>query len=259
MTEERAGVTQERWQQWTEWPLTATALVFLAAYAVEVLFNLPESRAPELDTIIVGTWVVFVLDYLVNLYLAPQRWRWFSRNIHLLLIVALPILRPLRLLRLVTLLALLQRHAGSALRGRVVAFVGCSAALLVFVGALAALDAEQNDPVANIRTFGDALWWACVTITTVGYGDLYPVTFIGRLVAIGLMISGITVLGVVTATVATWLVQRVADEAAAAEVPAEIQLHHVMAELRALRAEVAELRRAAPAQPPREDDDGDTS
>ncbi|MDQ6753748.1 MAG: potassium channel family protein [Actinomycetota bacterium] len=251
---------QERWQRWTEWPLTATALVFVAAYAVEVLFNVPESRAPELDAIIIGTWVVFVLDYLVNLYLAPQRWRWFGRNLHLLLIVALPILRPLRLLRLVTLLALLQRRAGSALRGSVVAYVACSAALLVFVGALAALDAEQNDPAANIRSFGDALWWACVTITTVGYGDHYPVTMIGRMVAVGLMISGITVLGVVTATVATWLVQRVADEAAAAEIPAKIELHHVMAELQALRAEVAAMREADdPPEPRREDDDGGTS
>jgi voltage-gated potassium channel len=64
-----------------------------------------------------------------------------------------------------------------------------------FVGALAVLDADQSAPDANILTFGDAVWWA---ITTVGYGDTYPVTPIGRMVAAALMMSGLAVLGVVT-------------------------------------------------------------
>jgi voltage-gated potassium channel len=57
--------------------------------------------------------------------------------------------------------------------------------------------------------FGDSLWWAFVTLATVGYGDFYPVTFPGRLVAAGLMAAGIAVVGVVTATAASWLIERV--------------------------------------------------
>jgi voltage-gated potassium channel len=97
---------------------------------------------------------------------------------------------------LVTLLSVLHRTVGEALRGRVVPYVAASAALLVFVGALAVLDVEQSAPDAKILTFGDAIWWAVATITTVGYGDMYPVTPLGRMVAGALMMGGIAVLGV---------------------------------------------------------------
>jgi voltage-gated potassium channel len=115
--------------------------------------------------------------------LADNRKRWFFHNLHELLIVALPFFRPLRLLLLVTLLSILHRTVGETLPGRVVTHVAGSAVLLVFVGARAVLDVEQNAPDAKILTFGDAAWWAITTITTMGYGDRLPVTPIGRLVA----------------------------------------------------------------------------
>jgi len=165
-------------------------------------------------------------------------------------IVALPFFRPLRLLRLVTLLSVLHRTVGETLRGRVVTYVAGSAALLVFVGALAVLDVEQWAPDAKIRTFGDALWWATATITTVGYGDMYPVTTIGRLVAAALMMSGIAVLGVVTASIASWLVQRVEDTAEsvaeAVEEPVRIEVAELVKEIALLRREIAELRERRP-------------
>lgn len=81
----------------------------------------------------------------------------------------------------------------------------------MFCGALAVLDAERTSSNANITSFGDAVWWAVTTMTTVGYGDRYPTTSQGRLAAIALMIGGIAVLGTVNATLASWLVQHVAD------------------------------------------------
>jgi voltage-gated potassium channel len=71
------------------------------------------------------------------------------------------------------------------------------------------LDAERRNPEANISDFGDAMWWAVTTMTTVGYGDRYPTTGPGRLVAFGLMVAGIALLGTVTATLASWLVDQV--------------------------------------------------
>ena len=81
--------------------------------------------------------------------------------------------------------------------------------LLGFVAALGVFEAERDAPEASITTFGDALWWVLTTITTVGYGDLYPVTAEGRLVAGGLMVAGIAVLGTVTAAIATWFLEQV--------------------------------------------------
>ncbi|MGZ0712641.1 potassium channel family protein (plasmid) [Coraliomargarita sp. W4R53] len=81
-----------------------------------------------------------------------------------------------------------------------------------------------------------SLWWAFVTITTVGYGDYYPATTTGRLIAVGLMIGGIALIGVVTATLASWIVERVSDQNETAATPPATE-----APLEALSREVAEL------------------
>ena len=200
-----------RWQRITEWPLTVAALVFLGFYAWVVLAELQGPEDQFAQAVITATWALFAVDYFVRLYLADRRLHWFVRHLLDLAIVALPILRPLRLIRLLTLLAIFQRVAGRTLRGRVVVYTVASTLLLVFVSALAMLDAERSYPDASITTFGDAVWWACTTITTVGYGDRYPVSFTGRCVAVALMIGGIALLGTITATMASWLVEKVAE------------------------------------------------
>lgn len=200
---------QMTWRKHTEWPLLLAALVLLITYSIEVIGNLSGRRAQILDVVIWVTWALFIIDYAANLVLAERRMRWFVRNLHEVVILALPVLRPLRLLRLIILLRLMQRFTSHALRGRVVIYVIGSAVLLTYLGALAVLDAEQNVAGSNIRTFGDALWWALVTITTVGYGDHYPITLVGRLVAAGLMIGGIAVIGVIAAALTSWLVDQV--------------------------------------------------
>jgi voltage-gated potassium channel len=81
------------------------------------------------------------------------------------------------------------------------------------------LDHERGQPGANIETFGDALWWPMTTMTTVGYGDRYPVTTTGRFIGAAVMIAGIALLGTVTATIATLLIDRVREEAQTSTVP----------------------------------------
>lgn len=231
----------------------ATALIFLTAYAWQVIGRVEGPAALPFEIVLWITWGIFALDYFINLWLAEERGRWFLWNLHELLIVVLPFFRPLRLLRLVTLLSVLHRTVGETLRGRIATYVAGSAAMLILVGALAVLDVEQNAPDAKIVSFGDAAWWAITTITTVGYGDLYPVTPIGRLVAAALMMSGIAVLGIVTASIASWLVQRIEENAedvasaieektTAAEAPVRAEMAGLVAEIAALRKEIAELR-----------------
>ncbi|MFF2844318.1 potassium channel family protein [Paenarthrobacter sp. NPDC057981] len=247
-------MTQARYRDLVEWPLMATALIFLTAYAWQVIGRVDGESSTPLEVILWITWGIFAVDYFINLWLAEDRMRWFLWNLHELLIVVLPFFRPLRLLRLVTLLSVLQRTVGETLRGRVATYVAGAAAMLILVGALAVLDVEQGAPDAKILTFGDAAWWAVTTITTVGYGDLYPVTPIGRVVAAALMMSGIAVLGIVTASIASWLVQRIEENAegvaaatgekvAAAEEPVRAEVADLVKEIAALRLEIAELRK----------------
>ena len=88
-------------------------------------------------------------------------------------------------------------------------YVAGAAHFAVTLGALAVLDVERNAPDANITSAGDALWWACTTVTTVGYGDRFPVTTQGRFIAVALMLVGIAVVGSLTAVIATWLIENV--------------------------------------------------
>jgi voltage-gated potassium channel len=210
---------QERWRRLTEWPTLVAAFVFLAAYSVQVIGNLDPEEGLWAEAFLWAAWAVFVVDYAGQLWLAPHRGRWFVRNLHELAILALPALRPLRL---VTFLRVVHNKAGAALRGRLVVYVIAAAATLAYCGALTVQDVEQNMPGSNIRNFGQAIWWALETITTVGYGDHYPVTTIGRLVAAALMVSGIAVLGVITASIAAWLVESVSARTAA-ELEAEVE------------------------------------
>ena len=124
--------------------------------------------------------------------------------------VVLPVMRPLRLLRPFTLRQVMDRAPGTAIRTRVMAYVIASAVILVYTVALSVLSFEKGAQNANITTMGDSLWWAMVTITTIGYGDFYPVTVLGRWAAAALMIGGFVVLSMVTATVSSWLVESVA-------------------------------------------------
>lgn len=234
MTESGISTSQRRWRRLSEWPLTIAAVLFLVAYSWQVIGQLSGLGAVIAEAVVNVTWAVFVLDYVVNLVLARDRWRWFGRHLADLVVVALPILRPLRLLRLVTLLQVLQRSTGRLVRGRVVAYTVTASALLIFAAAVAVLDAERGGG-GTIQDFGDALWWAFVTVTTVGYGDFFPVTFTGRLIAVGLMIGGIALIGVVTATLASWIVERVSDSREAGEAASR-------SELASLRSELADIR-----------------
>jgi voltage-gated potassium channel len=224
------------WNRRVDWPLTGLALVFLAVYAWSVLDrSIPPAGHDALEAVFTGIWVVFGLDYLIRIALARRRVRFVLLHLPDLAILLLPMLRQLRILRLVTVLSVLNRQLRDDARGRVVLYVAGTVTLVGFVAALAVLDAERDAPNASITTFGDALWWTITTISTVGYGDRYPVTVQGRVVAGALMVAGIALLGVVTASIASWFVESVRANDRETE-RVEAQLAEVLVELKELRA-----------------------
>jgi voltage-gated potassium channel len=226
------------WERRTEWPLTVIALAFLGAYAWPILDpSIGHGARRVCNVVTVASFAAFVIDYLVRLALASRRWHFVTHHVFDLAVIALPLLRPLRALRLLAALRILSRSTAGGFRGRVVAYVGGGALLILFVAALAVLDAERGSKEANITDFGDSVWWAMTTMTTVGYGDRFPTTGEGRLIGAALMLGGIALLGVVTATIASWVIERV-QGVEEAEALTQAEIRELVSEVRALRDEM---------------------
>lgn len=200
----------QRWERRTEIPLLLLALAFLVAYAWPVIDPRLDPDARTLLSAASWTvWAVFAADFVIRMVLAEGRRGYARKHWYDVALIALPMLRPLRLLRLFALARILNRSAAGSLVGQVTTYVVGTAVMAMGLGAVAALDAEQGATDANITSIGDALWWAATTVFTVGYGDRYPVTTEGRLIAVVLMVVGIAMVGAVTASVAAWMVAQV--------------------------------------------------
>ncbi|MFJ8537804.1 potassium channel family protein [Streptomyces sp. NPDC093591] len=232
---------QVRWERRTQRPLFALALVFAVAYAVPIVD--PDANGEVVAACLAVEWVVwgaFALDYVVRLALAERRVEFVRGHWLDLFAVVLPLVQPLRLLRLVAMLLLVGQRARMASQVRLTTYVVGSVVGLLMFGSLAVLSVERDSPDGNIKTLGDAVWWSFTTMTTVGYGDHAPTTGVGRMLAVGLMLSGIALLGVVTANIAAWFIARFEmDDVEERRQTEAIRL--LTEEVRALRAEVAVL------------------
>ncbi|MBW5482381.1 potassium channel family protein [Streptomyces bambusae] len=236
---------QVRWERRTQTPLLALAVLFAVAYAVPIVA--PDASAAVHRACAYAEWAVwgaFALDYVIRLGLAADRRRFVRTHWLDLAAVVLPLVQPLRLLRLVATLLLVGRRARMAPQIRLTTYVAGAVVGLMMFGSLAVLSVERDAPDGNIKNLGDAVWWSFTTMTTVGYGDHSPTTGLGRVLAVGLMLSGIALLGVVTANIAAWFIARFERDDRAERIHLAA-LRDLQAEIRELRAEVARLSKAA--------------
>lgn len=237
----------ERWEKRTQTPLLILAVAFGVAYAVPIVA--PDADRWIHELCLAVEWVVwgaFALDYAVRLVLAPAKWQFVRGHPLDLLAVLLPLVQPLRLLRLVSTLLLVGRRARMAPQITLTTYVAGAVVGLMMFGSLAVLHVERNAPDGNIKTLGDAVWWSFTTMTTVGYGDHAPTTGLGRVLAVGLMLSGIALLGVVTANIAAWFISRFERDDAQERRQTEL-LEALTREVQELRAEVSRLSAPVPA------------
>ncbi|MFD4427828.1 potassium channel family protein [Nocardia sp. NPDC058497] len=245
----RPPTRRQRWERTTNLPMMVLAVLFLLLYAWRVLDT---DASPTLDTGLlwadISIWAVFAADFAIRLRLSSDRTRFVRKHPLDLLVVLVPPFRPLRLLRAALLLLLDTLNRATKPRTRLVTFVGTSSLLILLLSSLAFFDAEYGAPDSKIKTFGDALWWSAVSVTTVGYGDVYPVTSEGRLVSLVLMTLGIGLISFAIGTMTSWVVEQLKTVDDAAD-RAERTLAELVDEVRSLRTEVAELRERSQAPP----------
>jgi voltage-gated potassium channel len=217
----RSQGAYDRFSAATDLPLTLLAVLWLPVLVLPLVMHLPATVARTFNLIDLAVWAAYVAEYLIRLYLVPSR-TWFVLH-HLadLAVVVLPVLRPLRALRLMRLFSLARAgvvlvNALSRVRGilthRGLHYVLLAATGIVVVGSGVELAFEHHAHGANIHNYGESLWSAIVTVTTVGYGGNYPVTTGGRCVAVVLMLVGIGLIGSLSATIASYFVEENADQ-----------------------------------------------
>ena len=203
--------------------MLALCLWAILSLASDTLWKIPEETQRVLDYADNALCGLFFLDFIYNLYTAPKRWAYLVSWGWIDLLSSIPTIdalrwgRAARLMRILRVLRgvksarviahfLVARRAQSAF----LATMLLSLLLLVFA-AIAMLEFETVAE-SNIRTAEDALWWAISTMTTVGYGDTYPRTPEGRLVAVSLMAAGVGVFGTFSGLAASWFLSPAAEE-----------------------------------------------
>lgn len=188
--------------------LTFLAIAFLIAYSYPAFsFEVNTSTQQILDATQWVSWLAFAVDLVANVLKAPNKTLYLKKHPLEVAAVALPFLRPLRLLRFISFGALVFEKVNLGKSVAISIKVILTALFLTYLAGIEITLAERGQPGATIQSVGDGFWWAITTLTTVGYGDIYPTTTEGRFIAVGLMVSGICVLGVISATVAAWFVR----------------------------------------------------
>jgi voltage-gated potassium channel len=216
--------------------LSFLALVYLVTFSIQAIWYYPdETWFQALYIFGLVLWALFAIDLVFRFIMTPTKKHFFRKNWLDTITVVIPQFRALRALRAFTTDGFISKKTG-LISGGAMTSSGLAAVLIVWVGSLMVLNAERGAPNAEIVNVGDAIWWAFETITTVGYGDFVPVTWNGRFFAVLVMLIGISVLGVVTASMSAALVKRAHKSTD--------RVDEVLKELDELKAMVARLEAA---------------
>lgn len=185
--------------------------VYLGIYSFEVLGSPNSTTLQVLNIASQLIFVIFASDVAFRLLLARRDlvsiagWIKYLRENWLgLLALLAPMLRSLAILRVLVVLRGIAPFISSRV-SKIGFYVGVALPLVIYTASLSVLEAERGNPEANIQDLSDAVWWSLVTVTTVGFGDIYPVTQEGRSVGSFLIFAGIALFSTLTALIASWV------------------------------------------------------
>jgi voltage-gated potassium channel len=204
----------DRIERVTRYPMALLGIAWLVI-AIEILStDLEGTASVALVATLFVLWAVLFVEYLVRLVVTPDRRGYLRRRWVEPATVVVPVFQGWHLIGIEKMSLLLHEaelRVEAILRHHSLFRVLIAALATLILGAWLVLLFERNAKGSNIHSYPDALWWAIVTVTTVGYGDRFPVTAGGRVVAVILMLVGIGLIGVLTATVASVFIKEHTD------------------------------------------------
>ena len=230
---------RQRLNPW-DWLVLVVAVVSLLLVLLETFLHVPSTLLPLLRDLDRASCLIFLADIVVRWRrerwsASFWRWGWIDLLASIPFDPAFRSLQAIRIYRFIRLIRVLKKlntlTTGTSLNEKLLALPGVALVMVLF-STMLMVEVERSAPNTTIRTGGDALWWALTTVTTVGYGDTYPVTTEGRIIAAVLMLIGIALFGSMSAIVTSKLI-----------LPKETKDHEELRrEVRALHGEIRELR-----------------
>ena len=220
------------WEERSSRPMFVASVLYLLAFAAPIMSTrIQEPYDAYLNIIQMILWGLFAADYCIRLYLAPRRLYFITHNLMNLAIVLLPAWRIVSFLAMIYMTANRQYKRLSELAMKLFGYT----AIFIIMFALAIYSVESSEPGAMIRDLPTAYWWTFTTLATVGYGDVYPVTGIGRVIAVVVMLYGVGMVAVATGALASWIIEKIGGRE-------EQEYPATKADVDDLRQEISELR-----------------
>ncbi len=195
----------DRIEQVTKFPMTVLGVVWLVLAIVVLTTDVDSSASTAAVAVLFALWVIVLVEYLVRLVVTPDTRGYVKRRWVEPATVVVPVFQGWHIVGIERMSLLVregQLRAQYILRHHSLFRVLIAVVATIFLGSWLVLLFEEHAKGSNIHDYPDALWWAIVTVTTVGYGDRFPTTEGGRIVAVVLMLVGIGLIGTLTATVA---------------------------------------------------------
>lgn len=220
------------WEDRSSRPMFVASVLYLLAFAAPIMSTrIQEPYDGYLNIIQMILWGLFAVDYCIRLYLAPRRLYFITHNLMNLAIVLLPAWRIVSFLAMIYMTANRQYKRLSELAVKLFGYT----AIFIIMFALAIYSVESSEPGAMIRDLPTAYWWTFTTLATVGYGDVYPITGIGRVIAVVVMLYGVGMVAVATGALASWIIEKIGGRE-------EQEYPATKADVDDLRQEISELR-----------------
>ena len=220
------------WEERSSRPMFVASVLYLLAFAAPIMSTrIQEPYDGYLNILQLILWGLFAADYCIRLYLAPRRLYFITHNLMNLAIVLLPAWRIVSFLAMIHLTTNRQYKRLSELGVKLFGYT----AIFIIMFALAIYSVESSEPGAMIRDLPTAYWWTFTTLATVGYGDVYPITGIGRVIAVVVMLYGVGMVAVATGALASWIIEKIGGRE-------EQEYPATKADVDDLRQEISELR-----------------